>query len=235
MRDDRPAAMRAHPLARRAATLAARAATLAAVMGGLLAAWLLSAAPGMAQEVVVESPVTQLDSLPPDSVTGPPVSPRGAFLRSMAVPGWGHALVGSYTRAGFYVAIQGGTAWMLVKTESRRRTALDLLELREMEADSRLRAQGLTPDSAALAVASDPEVVAAQELVEARGQQREDWVALGIAMIFLSGVDAYVSTHLADFPEPLEVSVAPAGEGRVEVGLSIPWRGPLNPSLDFLR
>lgn len=197
--------------------------------------WLLWAAPAMAQQVDREPPAVQPDSAQPDSASGPPVSPRGAFLRSMAVPGWGHALVGSYARAGFYVTVQGGTAWMLVKTESRRRTALDLLELRSREADSRLRAQGLTPDSAALRVASDPEVVAAQELVDARGQQREDWLALGIALIFLAGVDAYVSAHLADFPEPLHLTVAPAGEGRVELGLSIPWRGPLESSLDFLR
>lgn len=209
-------------------------------LAALLLGSMLWTAPATAQEVVLEPPVILLDSIPtdsalPDSVTGPPVSPRGAFLRSMAVPGWGHALVGSYARAGFYVAVQGGTAWMLVKTESRRRTAMDLLELRKMAADSRLRAQGLSPDSAALQVASDPEVVAAQELVDARGQQREDWLALGIALVFLAGVDAYVSAHLADFPEPLQISVAPAGEGRVEVGLSLPWPGPLNPSLDFLR
>ena len=46
-------------------------------------------------------------------------------------------------------------------------------------------------------------------------------VALGIAFLFISAADAYVSAHLARFPEPLEIETAVTGDGRIELGFRV--------------
>ncbi len=43
----------------------------------------------------------------------PPISPRGAFLRSLAIPGWGQARLGRNLTAGVFVAFEG-IAWTMV-------------------------------------------------------------------------------------------------------------------------
>jgi hypothetical protein len=58
-------------------------------------------------------------------------------------------------------------------------------------------------------------------LEEARKRQREDWTALSIFLMLISGVDAFVSAHLQDFPTPLEIEARPVGGGRIEVGARI--------------
>ena len=51
----------------------------------------------------------------PDSVVseGPPVSPRGAFLRSLVLPGCGQAYVGAHGRGAVYFSMAGGSLWIL--------------------------------------------------------------------------------------------------------------------------
>ena len=39
--------------------------------------------------------------------------------------------------------------------------------------------------------------------------------------MLISGVDAYVSAHLQDFPDPIEINAGPVGQGRFEVGARI--------------
>lgn len=188
--------------------------------------------------------VAQQESAPPG---GDPVSPRGAFVRSLIVPGWGHAATGSYTRGGFYFLAQAGTAWMLVKTASRRSAARELRDVHADVAEARLTAQGLPPDSVQALVERDPAVEDAEALLASRSQQFEDWAAVGIFTILIGAADAYVAGHLQDFPAPLSIRALPAGPngvaparagssaglvggvgrvGGVELMLSIPWRGP---------
>jgi hypothetical protein len=64
-----------------------------------------------------------------------------------------------------------------------------------------------------------------RDLEDSRRQQREDWAALGIFLLLLSGADAYVSAHLQDFPAPIQIQAAPAGGARVEVGVRIELGG----------
>lgn len=152
------------------------------------------------------------------------VSPGGAFLRSMAIPGWGHAAVGAYGRGGFYFAAESASGGMLVKSLLRREAAEEIVELRRQAAAARLRAEGREdPDSIRALVDQDAEVQEAEGLVEARSQQVEDWAALAIFLLFMGAADAFVSAHLQDFPEPLEVRSL--GEGRVEVKVSVPVGG----------
>lgn len=158
----------------------------------------------------------------------PTVSPGGAFIRSLAVPGWGHAAAGSYTRAGFYFLTSGATYWMLTKTARSLGVAEDRLSLVEQEVEAELRRGGLTnPDSVTVRVEGDERVVGARSLVESREQQMEDWTAFGIFWLLLNATDAFVSAHLADFPEPVEIDVRPGPPGRpTELRFSVPLGGP---------
>lgn len=156
------------------------------------------------------------------------VTPRGAFLRSLVLPGWGHASVGSGTRAAFYAAAQSGTALMSLKSASRQRTARRFAREERRLVEDELRLQGVSaPDSLRVLASSDPRVSEAEELVERRGQQVEDWLALGIFMTLLGAADAYVAGHLADFPEPLALDVTRRPDDLAwQVGLRIRFRGP---------
>lgn len=163
-----------------------------------------------------------------DSATLTPVhgtTPGGAFLRAVLVPGWGHASIGSYRRGAFYFVAEGATAWALVKADRRVRDARQRIRFREEVVRARLIAEGVTePAEITAALDEDEALVDLRNLENARRQQREDWTALGIFLMFLSGADAYVSSHLQRFPTPIELEAAPMGDGRMElsVGIKLP-------------
>ena len=216
-----------------ATCLAASRERRSVVSGFLVALFFLlgpAVAPGMSAQ---QGPVT--DSVPtsPDlGVAAAPfgqeaqeeiVTPRGAFLRSLLVPGWGHIATESYGRGGVYVAAQTGSLWMLWQTLTRRAEATAFLELERELASARLQAGGIAdPDSLSLAADSDPAVQDREALVEARSQQVEDWSAISIFLVLLGATDAFVAAHLADYPEPLTFQVLPLGAGRTELRFSVP-------------
>lgn len=191
----------------------------------LLTAGALLAAPGTGRAQVRPGPPDT--SAAPDDTGG--VSPGGAFLRSIVVPGWGHAAVGSYTRGGFYFLTSGGTVWMIFKTSRFLGAARDRLDAVEGLVEAGLAARGVTdPDSVTAALDSDVRVAAARDLEEVRSQQMEDWIAFGVFWLLLNGADAFVSAHLANFPEPIDVQTSgtPGLGGRMEVKVSVPLGGP---------
>jgi len=141
-----------------------------------------------------------------------PVSPRGAFLRSLVLPGWGHLSVDAPGRAAFYVAAQGGTAWMLGKSILRRSSARRFRDEEFRMVWDELQAQGIqSPDTLRVRALGDARVERWQELVDIRGDQVEDWLALGIFLSLLGATDALVAAHMADYPEPLTFDVVPRG------------------------
>ncbi|MFQ5536706.1 MAG: DUF5683 domain-containing protein [Gemmatimonadota bacterium] len=149
-------------------------------------------------------------------------SPRGAFLRALALPGWGHASIGSYTRGGFYFVVEGATAFALVQTRLRLLEARRRLSFTESVVRRELVASGVTdPMEVQDALDGDPRVEDARALEESRAQQQEDWIAFGLFALFLSGADAYVSAHLKNFPAPLNVNVEPGTGGRMEFSLAL--------------
>ena len=151
------------------------------------------------------------------------ISPRGAFIRSLIIPGWGHAAVGAQGRGGFYFLAQSASLWMVAQSHGLRSAARELRHLEASAADERLRGEGVTdPFERRQAVRADPRVVERQELVDTRAQQVEDWVALSVFLLLIISADAFVSAHLMEFPEPLGLEVQPLpGSGRVEVGLRL--------------
>jgi len=50
---------------------------------------------------------------------GPRVTPMGAFLRSLVLPGWGQAAVDQPVRGAFYFTMEAASLWMLFKTQAK--------------------------------------------------------------------------------------------------------------------
>jgi Family of unknown function (DUF5683) len=149
--------------------------------------------------VVAPDTVTEEEA---DSVQG--ISPRGAFLRSLVLPGWGQSELGLPGRGGVYFALEAGSLWMLVKSHRK------LGEARDRERIARETGQ-LTEDQI------DP-------LVRDRQNQREDWLTLSIFWLFFSGADAFVAAHLQDFE--VHVNAAPRPDGALQIQATIPVGGP---------
>ncbi|MBI4543971.1 MAG: hypothetical protein HY703_02110 [Gemmatimonadetes bacterium] len=161
--------------------------------------------------------------------TGAP-SPRGAFLRSLLVPGWGQASFGAYGRGAAFFAAQSGSWFLLLKTVAKLGEAQELEQRRRAAARDSLLADAVG-DSAKTERRSQEEALAAEidsaasvqeiaRLVRARKQQREDWIAWTVFWTLAAAVDAFVNAHLADFPA--DVIAEPRGRGGVSLGIRIP-------------
>ena len=149
-------------------------------------------------------------------------SPAGAFLRGATIPGWGHAASGSLTRGAFYFGFEAAAGWMLLKTMRRLGSARQQLSLWEERVTERLARSGVTePDEIDAELGRDEEVLRLRSIVDAREDQREDWFAVALFTLLMSGVDAFVSAHLQNFPDPLTVE---GGDGSVEVAIRLPTR-----------
>jgi hypothetical protein len=154
------------------------------------------------------------------SLEGRP-SPRGAMLRSFVLPGWGQASYDRYVRGGVYFMGHGGNAYMVLKTIARLGEARDMARRREDAVEARLVAEGHAADSIPDLVAADPAVRRIRGLVSAREEQREDWIALGLFWVLVSGIDAYVTAQLADFP----ATIGATTDGRtLGIFVSVPVR-----------
>ena len=189
---------------------------VAASLIGLALAW---GQPMSAQEVtgagLVQDPVDLQDSL-----TARP-SPAGAFLRGALIPGWGHAASGSLTRGAFYFGIEAAAGWMVFKTWRKLGVARNQVAVWEERVTARLMREGITEqEEIDRQLEQHEEISRLRGLVESRTEQREDWAAVAVFFLLMSGVDAFVSAHLQDFPEPLTVEGDPSGT--ISVAFRVP-------------
>ena len=166
----------------------------------LLALAALGATPAAAQEVRADT--TPAAAVPADTAAPQGISPRGAFFRSLILPGWGQSAIGAPERGGVYFALEAGSLWMLYKSDRRLREAL--------------RMQRVQRETGALA----PD--ARLPLVRDRQNQREDWITLSVFWLFFAGADAFVAAHLQDFDA--RVGGGPAPGGGVEMRATLPLR-----------
>lgn len=190
----------------------------------------LSALPAAAQQtpppVVPTAPVIE----PDDSTEHRGLNPRSAFIRSLIVPGWGQFSVGAPRRGAVFVALQGASWYMLVKTinklgdvQDRESGRIDFVtdSLRtRMQTDTVLARQLADPDDFDARVESDSALISIQSLVSSREEQRQDWIAYTIAVTLMSAVDAYVAAHLADFPAT--ITTRPRADGALQLKVSVP-------------
>ena len=128
------------------------------------------------------------------------ISPGQAFLRSLVLPGWGQSSIGASGRGAVYFALEAGSLWMVYTSDRRLQEA--------HERDRAMRDQGLLAEDAVSGLTRD------------RRAQREDWITMSIFLLFFSGADAFVATHLRDFDE--HVGVQPASAGGVQFQGSVP-------------
>ncbi|MGE0159701.1 MAG: hypothetical protein AB7T31_09845 [Gemmatimonadales bacterium] len=163
-------------------------------------------------------PRREQEALPPLAV-----SPRGAMVRAMLVPGWGHAAIGAYARGGFYVALESLTAYTLLRTRNRLTDARERASFREAFVRASLAQEGVTdPATIDTRLDADDVLTGLRNLVSSRENQQEDLVAFGIFALFLTGADAFVSAHLARFPDPIEIDVSGAPDAPMELRVRVP-------------
>jgi len=150
------------------------------------------------------------------------VTPGGAFLRAVLVPGWGHVSIGANARAGVYFAIESAVAYGIIRTRRRISEVASRMNFRETLLHEELVTQGITdPNQIESALESDDTLTDLKSLGESRSDQQEDLVAFGLFLLFLSGADAFVSAHLKDFPDPIAIEGGPTNDGRLEIGLRL--------------
>ena len=175
--------------------------------------------PMTAQEVTGESVVRDSVELADSLNTRP--SPAGAFLRGAIIPGWGHAATGSLTRGAFYFGIEAAAGWMVFKTWRKLGVARNQVALWEERVTARLMSEGITEqEEIDSQLEQHEEISRLRGLVDSRREQREDWAAVALFFLLMSGVDAFVSAHLQDFPEPLTVEGDPSGT--ISVAIRVP-------------
>ena len=140
----------------------------------------------------------------------------------MLIPGWGQAAAGSPGRGVFYFTVESFALWMILKTDKLLGSASDILDMRRVDALERLMADpSIDPLDLQTLLEADLGVVDALRLEEIRRQQREDWIAFAVFFLLLGGADAFVTAHLADFPEPLETVIRPLPDMGVEFGFRL--------------
>jgi hypothetical protein len=137
-----------------------------------------------------------------DSAPRPPISPRRAFLYSLAAPGSAQVILGRPRTAAIFVGVE---ALAIVLA---RKSANDLREAKRYVGDSVVATYQIdaTTGRAVLDSLGLPiplsylpgEFTRAQ--VDARRTHLEDWVTALLFNHLISGAEAFVSAHLWDLP-----------------------------------
>jgi len=135
-------------------------------------------------------------------IVRPPLSPRRAFLYSLALPGYGQSILGRPTAGAIFVTAE------VIGIAMLREANAELREARRLRSDS-LTTIGYSDTGVPIKVPSPY----TDELINLRRGHREDWVAALIANHFFAGADAYVAAHLWDLPS--QVSIRQTGQGTV--------------------
>jgi hypothetical protein len=129
------------------------------------------------------------------------VTPRGAFLRSLVLPGWGQSAIGAPGRGAVYFGLESASLWMVYKSSRK------LSEARRLES--------VRHESGDLAIGQN------SGLVRARRNEQEDWITLSVFWFFFAGADAYVSAHLRDWDAHVNAQPAPGSAMQLEVNVPL--------------
>ena len=153
-------------------------------------------------------------SAKPDSMHGappaPPLSPRRAFLYSLALPGYSQSVLGRPTASAIFVLSEAIAIAML------RESKADLNEVRRLKGDS-TSTIGVDP------VSGTPIVIRnafTEGLENVRKGHVEDWVAFLLANHLFAAADAYVAAHLWDLPSQVSLKQLPHGTA---VAMKLTW------------
>ena len=141
------------------------------------------------------------ERVPVDSLPRPPLSPRRAFLYSLAVPGSAQSILGRPRTAALFVAVEALAITMA------RKSANDLREAKRYGRDSIVAGYQIDGATGRVVVDSLGRPVPTGYLVNdlggrvpARRTHLEDWIAMLVFNHLISGAEAFVSAHLWDLP-----------------------------------
>ena len=143
---------------------------------------------------------TAADSTRAAQLPKPPLSPRRAFLYSLALPGYSQSVLGRPTAGALFVLTESIALVML------RESAADLRQAKRFRTDS-LVVIGYDPNGAPITQVSAYN----ERLIDIRRGHVEDWIAFLFANHLLAAADGYVGAHLWDLPT--QISLEPRHDG----------------------
>ncbi len=141
------------------------------------------------------------DSIRKAKIPKPPLSPRRAFLYSLALPGYSQSVLGRPTAGALFVLTESIALVML------RESAADLRQAKRFRTDSLVVIGYEQPAGTPITQVSAYN----DRLVEIRRGHVEDWIAFIIANHLFAAADGYVAAHLWDLPT--QISVEPRRDG----------------------
>jgi hypothetical protein len=136
----------------------------------------------------------------PSQTLRPPLSPRRAFLTSLAAPGYAQSVLGRPNAAALFILTEAIGLLMV------RETSTALRQARRLQADS-VPVYFVNPGTGVADTIYRPGRYSS-ELVRAREAHREDWIAALVANHVIAAADAFVAAHLWDVP--VQVGFRPA-------------------------
>ena len=145
----------------------------------------------------------------PRTTSAPPLTPRRAFLYSLAIPGSAQSILDRPGAGALFVGVEVGSLVMLAKS---------LHDLRVAKAMGDSIVVGFTNDATRTPIRIESPLAAR---IRPRRAFVEDWMTLLLVNHFLAGAEAFVSAQLWDVPADVNVSRAPAGG--VAVTARIAW------------
>lgn len=170
------------------------------------------------------------DTLPRRNAIGvqlpkPPLSPRRAFLTSLAVPGYAQARLERPLASALFFTVETAGALML------RKSLRDLSIAERYEGDSIIVRYELDPITREVVLDANGQPVVAErapgrftaDLVKARRTHVEDWIAVLVFNHLFAGADAFVSAQLWDVPAGVSLGVLPTSRGGTAITASFRW------------
>jgi hypothetical protein len=131
----------------------------------------------------------------------PPLSPRRAFLYSLALPGYSQSVLNRPTAGAIFMLTESIALVML------RESSAELRQAKRFKTDS-LIVVGFTPETGAPITQASSFT---ERLVSTRRGHVEDWIAFILANHLFAATDAYVAAHLWDLPSQITVEPRPNG------------------------
>ena len=178
----------------------------------ILAALALAGERASAQRTDSVRPAPPLASVTVDTLPRAPLSPKRAFLYSLAVPGSAQTILGRPRTAALFVTVEALAITMA------RKSANDLRDAKRYARDSLVVSYRTDPATGLVVLDSVGRPIPTGYLtndlatrVAARRTHLEDWIATLIFNHLFSGAEAYVSAHLWQLPA--EVSMQRREDG----------------------
>jgi len=142
----------------------------------------------VAGQLLAQDTTSRRPTQPP---SGRSLKPLPAFFHSLLIPGWAQAKLDRKLTASLFIAWEGVTLGMSLKTVGEVRY------LTRTGADS--------------------------VRIERKKQERQDWLVLLAFNHLFAGLDAFVGSHLQDFPADVRLRPTPHGVG---LQATVPFRFP---------